>query len=56
VREVHSYSPWMRGCLTAMNRGERNLDKLYHEENKTEYPHWNFTHRDDVENKAATDK
>jgi hypothetical protein len=56
LRGLYSFSLWLRGCLTAMHRGERDLDKLDAEENKTEEPYWSYTHTDDVKNQALRDK
>jgi hypothetical protein len=55
-RLLYMYALYVRGCLTAMNRGERDLDKLNDSENNTEAPYWSFTHRDDAENQPLTDK
>jgi hypothetical protein len=55
-RYTYMYALYLRGCLTAMNRGERDLDKLNDSENNTEAPLWNFTHRDDAQNLPLTDR
>jgi hypothetical protein len=56
LRGVYTYSLWLRGCLSVVNRGERDLDKIDAEENRTEDPYWSYTHRDDVENQRLKDR
>jgi hypothetical protein len=55
-RYTYMYTLYLRGCLTEMNHGERDLDKINDAENNTEAPNWSFTHRDDAENQPLTDR